>query len=85
VLINLHRDRILDSIDDKTSPEQQSIVAAVLVMYDHGLLKVTFNTNGAALYSLRDSITSKQWEAARSEWVQMDPNFHTRALWNDAQ
>ncbi len=85
MLLYMHRNRILAAIDGALTLDQQSIITAVLVMYDHGLLRMDFNECGELLYSLRDNVTDRQWETALREWKQLDPWAHTYDLWRDAQ
>jgi hypothetical protein len=81
----MHRTRILDALESALTVEQHAIVAAVLMMYDHGLLKLGFCEDGEIFYDLRDNITDRQWNLAMDEWKQMNPGMHTYGLWRDAQ
>jgi hypothetical protein len=81
----MHRIIILDALDAAQTVEQQSIVAAILMMYDHGLLKVSVTDHGEILYDLRDNITDRQWGNAMDEWKQADPDVNSYGLWRDAQ
>ena len=85
MVIELHRDYILETIENAASLEEQSVAMALLTMYNNNLLSLSFNEEGEVLWALRDNIDPQAWEIARKEWGLLDPESHTALAWENIQ
>lgn len=47
-----------------------ALADALLTMYNHGILKVTYDENDEPLFSLMDNLTEEQWEYAREQFLE---------------
>ena len=69
MVIDLHRCYIKNAMEEADSQESLEIAQCLLLMYDEGLIKVTFSGDGEMLFGLRENVTEDQFKQAKQKYV----------------